>query len=74
MGCQKETMTGLSLILANLRNRAAVSKVNELIQYLGNNQLNLTNYRKKQEEGLPLSSQLAESSVYSVINQRQKHQ
>jgi len=74
MGYQKKTMIGLNFIRAQLRNRIAVNKVNELIKYLGNNQLNLTNYRKKQEQGLPFSSQLAETSVYSIINQRQKHQ
>ena len=56
-----------------LNDAKAIKKVNELITYISNNSKMIVNYHSRRLKGLPYTSQLAESSVNSVINNRQKN-
>lgn len=47
-------------------------KLSSLISYFGNNRHAIINYSERHEKGLCISSQLAESNVESLINQRCK--
>ena len=49
-------------------------KVQDLLTYIENNVDYIINYQKKQEDGLIFTSQMAESTVESLINQRCKGQ
>ena len=46
--------------------------MNELIKYIINNADHIINYHVRRLRKLPYSSQLAETSVNSLINERQK--
>tara|TARA_B110000211_G_C14032467_1_gene532842 strand:+ start:222 stop:1550 length:1329 start_codon:yes stop_codon:yes gene_type:complete len=50
------------------------SKIKKLIQYVENNRDKIVNYSKRDDEGLVFTSNLAESTVESLINQRCKGQ
>jgi len=51
---------------------AATKSLDELISYISNNIDSIVNYQNRQQEKLSFTSQLAESSINSVINDRQK--
>ena len=48
-------------------------KVGTLITYIKNNQSHLVNYQAREKAGLVFTSQLAESTVNTLINERQKN-
>lgn len=50
------------------------NKISKLITYITNNSDNIVNYQKRKDQGLVFTSQLAESNVESLINQRCKGQ
>lgn len=50
-----------------------LEKLKELIGYIENNEKNIVNYHIRKIKQLPFTSQLAETSVNSVINERQKN-
>ena len=50
------------------------SKIKKLIQYVENNRDKIVDYSKRDDEGLVFTSNLAESTVESLINQRCKGQ
>ncbi len=50
------------------------SKIKKLSEYIENNRDKIVNYLKRQEQGLVFTSNLAESTVESLINQRCKGQ
>lgn len=54
--------------------KKSANKVSKLKTYIKNNQSRIVNYRERQEQGLPFTSHLAESTVESLINQRCKGQ
>jgi len=47
-------------------------KINKFLVYIQNNKNRIVNYRKRQKDGLVFTSNLAESTVESLINQRCK--
>ena len=49
-----------------------LEKINELIEYIENNEKNIVNYHMRKIKQLPYTSQLAEIAVNSIINERQK--
>jgi hypothetical protein len=49
-------------------------RLNKLIKYIENNESKIINYRERHKLGLPFTSNLAESTVESLINQRCKGQ
>ena len=55
-----------------IRNKTKRDKLTSLYQYLENNRERVTNYAKWYRQGKVISSQLAESTVESLINQRCK--
>jgi hypothetical protein len=48
------------------------TKLNKLVTYIGNNKNGIVNYSKRQKSGLVYTSNLAESTVNTLINERQK--
>ena len=48
------------------------TKLNKLATYISNNKKGIVNYSGRQKEGLVYTSNLAESTVNTLINQRQK--
>ena len=48
-------------------------KIGQLITYIKNNQSCLVDYQERQSKNLIFTSQLAESSINNLINERQKH-
>jgi len=63
----------LQQVQRSLANKEAGLAINKLIKYIDNNQDAIVNYHMRQNRHLPYSSQLAESSVNSIINERQKN-
>ena len=49
-------------------------KIKKLSQYVGNNRDRIVDYSKREKDGLIFTSNLAESTVESLINQRYKGQ
>jgi len=60
--------------LMELCSEKLAKKLNKFINYIRNNQSKIVNYNERQEQGLPFTSNLAESTVESLINQRCKGQ
>ncbi len=56
-----------------LNNKLANDKLDELIRYINNNQAYIIIYHARRLKKKSFTSQLAETSVNSVINQRQKN-
>jgi hypothetical protein len=50
------------------------NKLRKLTTYIQNNKAMIVNYNDRKEQGLPFTSNLAESTVESLINQRCKGQ
>ena len=51
-----------------------VKKISNLLSYIVNNKDGITDYAARKNAGLPFSSNLAESTVNTLINERQKGQ
>ena len=51
-----------------------IDKIKKFLRYVSNNKEKIVNYRTRQKEGLVFTSNLAESTVESLINQRCKGQ
>ena len=47
--------------------------ISSLMTYIKNNHANIVNYSKREDEGFVYTSQLAESTVNNLVNERQKH-
>jgi len=60
--------------LMELCSEKPAKKINKLIKYIQNNESKIVNYNERKEQGLPFTSNLAESTVESLINQRCKGQ
>jgi hypothetical protein len=71
-GDAKSAIEKLTILKNKLRNRTNRKKLEELIHYLTHNQEKLVNYEKRYHQGKVVSSQMAESTVESLINQRCK--
>ena len=59
----------LELLAKDTKNK---DKINKFSNYIKNNKTRIVDYRKRQKEGLVFTSNLAESTVESLINQRCK--
>ena len=53
-------------------NEELVQKLSELFEYIDRNKKYIVNYQNRQTLGLPFTSTIAESTVNSLINVRQK--
>jgi RNase P subunit RPR2 len=68
------SLVRLNQVIDQLLNKEAVKKIRELIKYILNNQAYFINYHNRRIKKLPFTSQLAECSVNSILNERQKNQ
>jgi len=51
-----------------------IDKIKKFLRYVNNNKEKIVNYRARQKKGLVFTSNLAESTVESLVNQRCKGQ
>ena len=66
-------ITRLNQLIEKLSDVNAIDKVREVIRYIQNNQENIINYHHRKLQKLPYSSQVAETSINCIINDRQKN-
>lgn len=62
----------LSNLTEKVKNTSRNLKLNKLKTYINNNKQHIINYEERRNSGLPYTSNLAESTVESLINQRCK--
>lgn len=72
-GHPETALIRLSQVRKGLESSLATKKIDELISYISNNSSYIINYHARRLKGLPFSSQLEESSMNSIINDRQKN-
>ena len=66
-------MKKLSLLIDNVTDTKKRSKLKELHDYLENNQAYLVNYHLRQEQNQTFTSQVAETHIDAIINERHKN-
>jgi len=64
----------LSQVKESIKDEKQIKKLDKLMGYIETNRSNIVNYRLRQQKGLTFTSQLAESTVESLINRRCKGQ
>lgn len=62
----------LNQLTALIEDRSTTTKLNKLATYINNNKEGIVNYRERKRAGLVFTSNLAESTVNTLINKRQK--
>jgi hypothetical protein len=72
-GKPKDSLERLIKLKNNLIYETAIKKIDELIFYINNNKEYSVNYQQRQDKHLSFTNQLAESSINSIINERQKN-
>ena len=72
-GNVKNALERLSEIEADIDEGKALSEVQSIYDYISRNQQYIVNYQDRQAANLPFTSTIAESSVNSLINARQKN-
>lgn len=72
--CDKalERLTELTKIKEIVANQSLSSKLSKLSTYISNNKAGIVNYEQRKNNGLVFTSNLAESTVNTLINERQK--
>jgi len=73
-GNTKNALSRLNELLETIKDDKNNKKIFKLINYIRNNQNKIINYRERKKSGLVFTSQLAESTVESLINRRCKGQ
>ncbi len=71
-GKAEECLAKLSLLRENISNREKQVKIEELGNYLQQNQKYLVDYYQRSQANLPYTSSVAESHIDSLINARHK--
>ena len=61
-------------LISKLKNTKTIEKLKRFLKYIENNRDKIVNYRERKKNGLVFTSNLAESTVESLINQRCKGQ
>ena len=64
----------LNQLIESSKNETHILRLKKLLTYISNNRKKIINYRDRQKSGLVFTSNLAESTVESLINQRCKGQ
>ena len=64
----------LGQLISKVRSVNTVGKLKKFLKYVQNNQDKIVNYRERKRKGMVFTSNLAESTVESLINQRCKGQ
>lgn len=72
-GKPKDSLEKLIKLKNSLIDEVAIKNIEELIFYINSNIENIVNYQQRQDKYLVFTSQLAESSINSIINERQKN-
>ena len=71
-GNSDEGLKRLDELKLKITDKALVAKLNKLYNYINNNKSGMVNYEKRKNDGLVFTSNLTESTVNSLINERQK--
>ena len=71
-GKPKEALKKLNLLIDKVTDTKKRSKLKDLHDYLENNQDYLVNYQKRQEQNQTFTSQVAETHIDAIINERHK--
>lgn len=71
-GKPKEALSKLELLITNMTDSKKLKKLKKLYEYLENNQTYLMHYADRDEKGLTYTSQVAESHIDTIINDRFK--
>ena len=67
-----EALERLSQLVAVAKDEKHIERINKLYNYIMNNRDKIVNYEERQQSGLVFTSNLAESTVESLINRRCK--
>ena len=67
-----EALERLSQLAALAKEEKHIDRINKLYNYITNNRDKIVNYEERQQKGLVFTSNLAESTVESLINRRCK--
>ena len=73
-GNVEKALQKLEALIAKVKNTARSTKLRKLKTYIENNQDYIVDYHHRQQQNLPFTSHMAESTVESLINQRCKGQ
>jgi hypothetical protein len=73
-GCSEKAIRRLNQLLEKLTIKSEKIKLQKLINYINNNKDYIVNYKERMNNNLVFTSQLAESTVESIINRRCKGQ
>lgn len=71
-GKSKEALSKLDLLITNVTDTKKLKKLKKLYEYLENNQAYLVHYADREKKGLTYTSQVAESHIDTIINDRFK--
>ena len=71
-GKTKEALAKLELLIANVTEIKKRLKLQKLYTYLKNNEAYLVNYEERERQDQPYTSQVAETHIDSIINERYK--
>jgi hypothetical protein len=72
-GKAKEALDKLELLITNVTETKKRSKLQKLYDYLKNNEAYLVNYEKREQQNKTYTSQVAETHIDSIINERYKN-
>ena len=72
LGKPTEALSKLKLLMTNVTDSKKRSKLKKLYEYLENNQAYLVDYADREEKSLSYTSQVAESHIDTIINDRFK--
>ena len=71
-GNPQEALSKLELLITNVTQSQNRSKLQKLYDYLKHNQAYLVNYAEREQQHKPYTSQVAETHIDSIINERYK--
>jgi len=71
-GASTMGLTRLEELIKDVSDKITSDRLTSLYEYINRNKPYLVNYEKRQSNGLPFTSTVAETSVNSLINYRQK--
>lgn len=72
-GRPQTSLIRLKQVMKEANDSLVTTKITELMKYISNNQDSIVNYRMRKIRNETFTSQLAECSVNSIINERQKN-
>jgi hypothetical protein len=71
-GRADRALTRLEQLKKSVKNSTSLQRISQFITYIFNNQDKIVNYAQRKKQGLVFTSNLAESTVETLINQRCK--